>query len=321
MRSYHVTTFGCQMNAHDSERITGMLEELGIGEARDADEADVRRLQHLHDPREARPEASRAPRARPRRSSERDPAKVIAVGGCFVEAQRERLFSLYPWVDVAFGPGRIPTWASGSARGGEGVAARRVRASATSARFAGGCRSTASATPGVGADLDGLQHEVLVLHRAGGARARGAAPAADIVAEVERARRDGVREVTLLGQNVNSYGRELPPTTASTSPSCCARVDAVDGIDRIRYTSPHPTHMRDAVIAAMAECDVGLRAAAPAAAVGLDARAQGDAAHLLARALPRLVDELRAAIPDIALTTDIIVGFPGETEAEFLETV
>src|ERR1044071_1488289 len=107
MRRYHVTTFGCQMNAHDSERIKGMLEELGLGEAADQAEADVL-VFNTCTIREKPDQRFAAHLAQARALKEREREKVIAVGGCYAEAQRERLFSLYPFVDVAFGPGSIP---------------------------------------------------------------------------------------------------------------------------------------------------------------------------------------------------------------------
>ena len=115
MRRYHVTTFGCQMNAHDSERIKGMLESLGLGEATVARRGRRRRLQHLHRAREAGHSARGLPRQRGGSKRER-PDLVIAVGGCYAEAQRERIFELYPFVDVAFGPARSRISATGSSR-------------------------------------------------------------------------------------------------------------------------------------------------------------------------------------------------------------
>ena len=176
------------------------------------------------------------------------------------------------------------------------------------------CRCTASAAPGLGAGLDGLQLEVRVLHRPGRARPRAEpAPGRDR-RRGEALARDGVREITLLGQNVNSWGRDLAPDVHTEFGELLRACDAVDGIERIRFTSPHPKDFREPVIAAMAECARGLRARPPAAAVRLHAHPQGDAPHVLARALPALVDRLRDAVPDLALGTDIIVGFPGETE-------
>jgi len=107
MQRYHVTTFGCQMNAHDSERIKGMLEELGLGETQAQEEADVL-VFNTCTIREKPDQRFAAHLAQARALKERDPDKVIAVGGCYAEAQREHLFSLYPFVDVAFGPGSIP---------------------------------------------------------------------------------------------------------------------------------------------------------------------------------------------------------------------
>ena len=175
MRRYHVTTFGCQMNAHDSERIKGMLEELGLGEAPTQGEADVVvfntcTIREKPDTKFAAYMGEAAARKRER------PEMIIAVGGCYAEAQRERLFTLYPDVDVAFGPGTIPhlgEWlgAGGLRRRARSVGDRRgaqVRRDAADAPRA--------ALPGVGADLDGLQLDVLLLHRPGCARPRGEPP-------------------------------------------------------------------------------------------------------------------------------------------------
>src|SRR5205085_3400293 len=121
VRRYHVTTFGCQMNAHDSERIKGMLEELGLGEALSQEEADVL-VFNTCTIREKPDERLAAHLGNAKALKGRDPEKLIAVGGCYAEAQQERLFSLYPFVDVAFGPGSIPHLGEWLGAGGEGVA-------------------------------------------------------------------------------------------------------------------------------------------------------------------------------------------------------
>ena len=120
MRSYHVTTFGCQMNAHDSERIKGLLEELGLGEAAGPEEADVHVLNTctIREKPDTRFAAHMGNAAKQKRER---PGSVIAVGGCYAEAQRERLFELYPDVDVAFGPGTISHLGEWLGAGGEGV--------------------------------------------------------------------------------------------------------------------------------------------------------------------------------------------------------
>jgi len=172
MRRYHVTTFGCQMNAHDSERIKGMLEELGLGEAVTQAEADVIvfntcTIREKPDTKFAAYMGNASALKRER------PDMVIAVGGCYAEAQRDRLFSLYPAVDVAFGPGTISHL-------GEWLGSRRARRRPRRLGHRGGAAfrcKTADAprtfVPGLGADLDGLQLDVLLLHRARSARPRG----------------------------------------------------------------------------------------------------------------------------------------------------
>jgi tRNA-2-methylthio-N6-dimethylallyladenosine synthase len=143
----------------------------------------------------------------------------------------------------------------------------------------------------------------------------------EIVAEVTRLAQDGVREVTLLGQNVNSWGRDLAPDLRTEFGELLRAVDHVDGIDRIRFTSPHPKDFRDPVIAAIADCD--------AVCEHVHLPLQSGSSRVL-KAMRRtysrdrylaLVEKLRAAIPDVALSTDIIVGFPGETESDFAETL
>ncbi|HEY7019018.1 MAG TPA: tRNA (N6-isopentenyl adenosine(37)-C2)-methylthiotransferase MiaB [Gaiellaceae bacterium] len=316
MRRYHVTTFGCQMNAHDSERIKGMLEELGLGEAPTADDADVVvfntcTIREKPDTKLAAYLGAAAARKR------EDPSKVIAVGGCYAEAQRERLFALYPYVDVAFGPGSIPHLGEWLGAGGEGVA-RGSFGIAEARAFAGrlplhrerrfqawvqvsmGCNSVCSYC--IVPSVRGKE----VSRRPG-----------EILAEVEGLARDGVRELTLLGQNVNSYGRDVGSDFAELLRAC----DTVDGIERIRFTSPHPKDFRKPVIAAMGECAAVCEHAHLPLQSGSTRVLKAMRRTYSRERYLRLVDELRAAIPDLALTTDLIVGFPGETEDEFEETV
>jgi tRNA-2-methylthio-N6-dimethylallyladenosine synthase len=139
----------------------------------------------------------------------------------------------------------------------------------------------------------------------------------EILAEVTRLAGEGVREVTLLGQNVNSYGRDL----GSTFAELLRAVDAVEGIDRIRFTSPHPKDFRRDVIAAMTECDAVCEHAHLPLQSGSTRVLKAMRRTYSRERYLRLVDDLRAAIPDLALTTDIIVGFPGETERDFEETL
>src|SRR5947209_6233424 len=320
MRRYHVTTFGCQMNAHDSERIKGMLEELGVGEAPSQRDADVVvfntcTIREKPDTKFAAYMGEAAARKRER------PDMVIAVGGCYAEAQRERLFSLYPAVDVAFGPGTIPHLGEWLGAGGFGVD-RGAWGIAEERRFAAklpmhrertfqawvqismGCNSTCSycIVPAV----RGRE----VSRRPG-----------DVLAEVTHLAHEGVREITLLGQNVNSWGRDLLPEIRTEFGELLRACDAVEGIERIRFTSPHPKDFRRPVIEAMAECAAVCEHAHLPLQSGSTRILKAMRRTYSRERYLKLVGEMRAAIPDLALTTDLIVGFPGETEEDFEQTV
>src|SRR3954470_6980741 len=315
MKAFHVTTFGCQMNEHDSERMKGMLESLGyseVPERADADlilfntcsireKADSRFVAHLHEARALK---------------RRDPERVIGVGGCWAQSVKDQVFRQYPFVDVAFGPGQVHKLAefltsdSLTAQGFfefEEFAGRlpmkRARDVQAWVQISAGCNMKCSfcivpATRG---------REV-------------SRPLEEVVAEVERLAADGVREVTLLGQNVNSYGTRLRPQPRRFSELLRA-VDAIEGIDRVRYTSPHPAHMTEDVILAHAELEsvcqhIHLPLQSGSSSVLKAMRRTYDRNRYMDR-----VALIREHVPDCAITTDIIVGFPGETEADFLQTL
>jgi tRNA-2-methylthio-N6-dimethylallyladenosine synthase len=315
--SYHVTTFGCQMNAHDSERIKGMLEELGYGEALGQDEADVI-VFNTCTIREKPDQRFAAHLAQAGALKSRHPEKVIAVGGCYAEAQRERLFELYPYVDVAFGPGSIPhlgDWLGGGEvpRGAFGLDERRFagelpmhreRAFQAWVQISMGCNSKCAYC--IVPSVRGREQS----RRPG-----------DVLAEVTRLAAEGVREVTLLGQNVNSWGRDLVPDIRTDFGELLRAVDRVEGIERIRFTSPHPKDFRREVIAAMAESAAVCEHAHLPLQSGSTRILKAMRRTYSRDRYLRLVDEMRAEIPDLALTTDLIVGFPGETEADFAETL
>jgi tRNA-2-methylthio-N6-dimethylallyladenosine synthase len=317
MKRYFVTTFGCQMNAHDSERIKGMLESLGIGEAPSRDEADVLVFNTctIREKPDTKLSAYLGDAGARKREN---PELVIAVGGCYAEAQRERIFELYPFVDVAFGPGSIPHLGEWIGAGGEAprgafgehrhfaadLPVHRERAFHAWVQVSMGCNSACA----------------YCIVPAVRGREQSRRPG-EIVAEVTRLAADGVREVTLLGQNVNSWGRDLAPGIRTEFGELLRACDAVEGIERIRFTSPHPKDFRAPVIAALAEC------AAVCEHVHLPL--QSGSSRLL-KAMRRtydrdrylaLVERLRAAVPDLALGTDVIVGFPGETEDDFAQTL
>jgi tRNA-2-methylthio-N6-dimethylallyladenosine synthase len=317
VKTYSVTTFGCQMNVHDSERIKGLLESLGLGEAADPEAADFlvfntctirekaddRLVAHLMDARAAK---------------QRDPDKVIVVGGCWSESMKDELFDRYPFVDLAFGPGNIHKLGDYIAAGGEvprghfstfddfagELPAKRDRPYQGWLQISTGCNCKCA--------------YCIVPSVRGRERSRHPD---DLVRETTALVADGVCELTLLGQNVNSYGRDLRPAVDASFAGLLRSLDALAGLRRIRYTSPHPKDMRDDVISAMAECD--------AVCEHLHLPVQSGSTRVL-KAMRRtysrerylaLVERIRAAMPGIALTTDIIVGFPGETEQEFADTL
>jgi len=319
VKRYHVTTFGCQMNAHDSERIKGMLEELGLGEAPDQSSADVL-VFNTCTIREKPDQRFAAHLAQARAIKARDPDKVIAVGGCYAEAQRERLFELYPYVDVAFGPGSIPHLGEWVGVGGIGVA--RGSFGLDDRSFAGGLpmhrerRFQAWVQISMGCNSKCAYCIVPAVRGREQSRRPG-----EILAEVEQLACDGVREITLLGQNVNSYGRDLLPALRTDFGELLHACDAVEGIERIRFTSPHPKDFRRPVIEAMSECGAVCEHAHLPLQSGSTRILKAMRRTYSRERYLRLADEMREAIPDLALTTDLIVGFPGETEEDFEQTV
>jgi tRNA-2-methylthio-N6-dimethylallyladenosine synthase len=316
MPSYHVTTFGCQMNVHDSERMQGMLESLGYRRAQTRAEADLI-LFNTCSIRESADNRFIAHLGEAKRLKSEDPERVVGVGGCWAQSVKDEVFQRFPFVDVAFGPGQIHRLAeflnsdSLSAQGyfefedfSGHLPARRERQFQGWLQISQGCNCRCS--------------YCIVPSTRGRERSRDPA---ELVAEAEALAADGVRELTLLGQNVNSYGRDLPPAARIGFAELLARVDAVAGIERIRYTSPHPKDMREDVIRAHAEL--------PALCEHIHLPLQSGSSKVLKR-MRRTYDRrrymdrvalIRERVPDCGLTTDIIVGFPGETEDDFDRTL
>ncbi|HEX4010194.1 MAG TPA: tRNA (N6-isopentenyl adenosine(37)-C2)-methylthiotransferase MiaB [Solirubrobacteraceae bacterium] len=316
MKRYHVTTFGCQMNEHDSERIKGMLESLGYAESTSRSDADLI-LFNTCSIREAADSKFVAHLGEAKRLKREDPSRVIGVGGCWAQSVKEEVFARFPFVDVAFGPGQVHKLAefltsdSLTAQGFfefEGftghLPAKRARDFQGWVQISVGCNSVCS--------------YCIVPSTRGREVSR---PPQELVDEVTRLAADGVKEVTLLGQNVNSYGRDLAREQRIVFSELLRAVDAVPGIERIRYTSPHPKDMREDVIRAHAEL--------PALCEHIHLPLQSGSSPVLKRmrrtyTRERYLDRvalIREHVPDCALTTDIIVGFPGETETDFEQTL
>ncbi|MEZ5078340.1 MAG: tRNA (N6-isopentenyl adenosine(37)-C2)-methylthiotransferase MiaB [Solirubrobacterales bacterium] len=315
-KTFHVTTFGCQMNVHDSERMRGMLASLGYEEVSERDGADVI-LFNTCSIRESADSRFIAHLGEAKRLKGEDPERVVGVGGCWAQSVKDEVFRRFPFVDVAFGPGQIHKLAeflnsdSLSAQGyfefedfSGHLPARRERQFQGWLQISQGCNCRCS--------------YCIVPSTRGREVSRDPA---ELVAEAEALAADGVLEVTLLGQNVNSYGRDLPRQSRISFAELLARVDAIPGIERTRYTSPHPKDMREDVIRAHAElpslCEqIHLPLQSGSSAVLKRMRRTYDRGRYMDR-----VAMIREHVPDCAITTDIIVGFPGETEADFDETL
>lgn len=323
-RTYQVRTYGCQMNVHDSERLAGLLEAAGYHKAGEGEDADVvvfntcavrenadnklyGNLSHLA----------------PRKQS--DPDMQIAVGGCLAQKDRDAVLRRAPWVDVVFGTHNIGSLPALLDRARHNRAAQveivealqefpsalpaaRESAYAAWVSISVGCNNTCTFC--IVPSLRGKE----VDRRPG-----------DVLAEVQSLVDQGVLEVTLLGQNVNAYGvsfadRDQPRDRGAFAKllRACGRID---GLERVRFTSPHPAEFTDDVIEAMAET--------PNVCPTLHMPLQSGSDRML-RAMRRsyradrylgIIDRVRAAIPHAAITTDLIVGFPGETEDDFAATL
>jgi tRNA-2-methylthio-N6-dimethylallyladenosine synthase len=304
------------MNVHDSERMQGMLESLGYEEAESRESADLI-LFNTCSIRESADNRFISHLGEAKRLKAEDPERLVGVGGCWAQSVKDEVFQRFPFVDVAFGPGQIHKLAeflnsdSLSAQGyfefedfSGHLPTRRVREFQGWLQVSQGCNCNCAycivpSTRGREVSRDPLE----------------------LLTEAEALAADGVREVTLLGQNVNSYGRDLPGESRIGFAELLARVDAIEGIDRIRYTSPHPKDMKEDVIRAHAElaavCEhIHLPLQSGSSAVLKKMRRTYNRQRYMDR-----VSLIREHVPDCAISTDIIVGFPGETEADFEQTL
>ncbi|HEX6232216.1 MAG TPA: tRNA (N6-isopentenyl adenosine(37)-C2)-methylthiotransferase MiaB [Jiangellaceae bacterium] len=316
-RTYEIRTFGCQMNVHDSERLAGLLEQAGYARATDgpadvvvlntcavrenADNKLYGNLGHL------------AP------VKERQPGMQIAVGGCLAQKDRGEIVRKAPWVDVVFGThnvGSLPTLLERARIADEAqveivealevfpstLPSRRESAYAAWVAISVGCNNTCT----------------FCIVPALRGRERDRRPG-DVLAEVEALVAEGVIEVTLLGQNVNAYGVEFGDRYAFGK--LLRAAGAVDGLERVRFTSPHPRDFTDDVIAAMAETPTVMPQLHMPLQSGSDAVLRAMRRSYRQERYLGIVEKVRAAMPDAAITTDIIVGFPGETDADFEQTL
>ncbi|MFF4652489.1 tRNA (N6-isopentenyl adenosine(37)-C2)-methylthiotransferase MiaB [Streptomyces sp. NPDC001380] len=317
-RTYRVVTYGCQMNVHDSERLSGLLEDAGYVKA-DQDgspdvvvfntcavreNADNRLYGNLG--RLAPVKADRA-------------GMQIAVGGCLAQKDRDTIVRRAPWVDVVFGThniGHLPALLERARVESEAqveilesldtfpstLPSRRESAYAAWVAISVGCNNTCTFC--IVPALRGKEKD----RRPG-----------DVLAEVEALVAEGVVEVTLLGQNVNAYGSDIGDREAfSKLLRACGRID---GLERVRFTSPHPRDFTDDVIAAMAETPNVMHQLHMPLQSGSDTVLRAMRRSYRQDRYLGIIEKVRAAMPDAALSTDIIVGFPGETDEDFEQTL
>ncbi|MCG7610209.1 tRNA (N6-isopentenyl adenosine(37)-C2)-methylthiotransferase MiaB [Mycobacterium sp. CnD-18-1] len=324
VRTYQVRTYGCQMNVHDSERLSGLLEDAGYRRAPDGSDADIvvfntcavrenadnklyGNLSHLA----------------PRKQS--DPNMQIAVGGCLAQKDRDSVLRRAPWVDVVFGThniGSLPVLLERARHNRTAqveivealqefpstLPATRESAYAAWVSISVGCNNTCTFC--IVPSLRGKE----VDRRPG-----------DILAEVQTLADQGVLEVTLLGQNVNAFGVSFADPEVPRDRSAFAKLlracGDIDGLERVRFTSPHPAEFTDDVIEAMARTPNVCPTLHMPLQSGSDRILKAMRRSYRAERYLGIIDKVRAAIPDAAITTDLIVGFPGETEEDFQATL
>ncbi|MFZ2504379.1 MAG: tRNA (N6-isopentenyl adenosine(37)-C2)-methylthiotransferase MiaB [Nocardioides sp.] len=317
-RTYEVRTYGCQMNVHDSERLTGLLEEAGYVAAAEGDQADVVvfntcAVRENADNRLYGNLGHLAPVKAKR------PGMQIAVGGCMAQKDRDTVLKKAPWVDVVFGThniGSLPALLDRARANDEAqieileslevfpstLPTKRDSAYAAWVSISVGCNNTCTFC--IVPSLRGKEKD----RRPG-----------EILAEIEALVADGVSEVTLLGQNVNAYGVEFGDREAFSK--LLRACGAIEGLERVRFTSPHPAEFTDDVIEAMAQTPNVMHSLHMPLQSGSDAVLRAMRRSYRKEKFLGILDRVRAAMPDAAITTDIIVGFPGETEADFAETL
>jgi len=318
MRTYEVRTYGCQMNVHDSERLSGLLEAAGYARPAHGEQADVvvfntcavrenadnrlyGNLGHLKPVKDAHP------------------GMQIAVGGCLAQKDQGAILARAPWVDVVFGThniGSLPVLLERSRVNAEAeveildsletfpstLPTRRESAYAAWVAISVGCNNTCTFC--IVPSLRGKEKD----RRPG-----------EVLAEITALVGEGVLEVTLLGQNVNAYGAEFGDRQAFAS--LLRACGTIDGLERVRFTSPHPADFTDDVVEAMAETPNVMPQLHMPLQSGSDQVLRQMRRSYRSERYLGIIERVRAAIPEAAITTDIIVGFPGETEEDFAATL
>ncbi len=317
-RTYQIRTHGCQMNVHDSERLAGLLDAAGYRPAT-ADAAPDVVVFNTCAVRENADNKLYGTLGHLRPTKDAAPGMQIAVGGCLAQKDRSEIVRRAPWVDVVFGThniGSLPVLLERARVEREAqveieealqtfpsnLPTRRDSAYAAWVSVSVGCNNTCTFC--IVPSLRGRETD----RRPG-----------DVLAEIEMLVAEGVQEVTLLGQNVNAYGVEFGDRAAFAK--LLRACGQIEGLERVRFTSPHPKDFTDDVIAAMAETPNVMPQLHMPLQSGSDAVLKAMRRSYRSDRYLGIIDRVRAAMPHAAITTDIIVGFPGETEADFQATL
>lgn len=316
---YKMLTWGCQMNLHDSEVISGILEKMGYCSTEAVEEADIIILNTCC----VRENAERKVYGRISQLKEykrHNPNLIIAITGCMIQQPhvREYILKHLPYVDVIFGihnVHKLPEFIENAQQANmplvevfhdtsinENLPIKREDSSKAWITITYGCNNFCS--------------YCIVPYVRGREKSRRPE---DIIKEAEELARQGCLEINLLGQNVNSYGKDLEEPY--TFPQLLRRINDIEGLSRIRFITSHPKDLSDDLIEAMRDCERVCEHIHLPVQAGSDKILQEMNRKYTRKHYMELVEKLRIAIPDIAITTDIIVGFPGETEQDFEDTL
>lgn len=323
-RTYEVRTFGCQMNVHDSERLSGLLEDSGYTPVAEGETPDVV-VFNTCAVRENADNRLYGTLGQMKGIKDQHPGMQIAVGGCMAQKDKDTVVKKAPWVDVVFGThniGSLPTLLQRAAHNEQAqveivdaleqfpsvLPAKRESAYAGWVSVSVGCNNTCTFC--IVPSLRGKEQD----RRPG-----------DVLAEVKALVDQGVCEVTLLGQNVNAYGVNFSDPSLERDRGAFAKLlracGDIEGLERLRFTSPHPAEFTDDVIDAMAETDVVCPQLHMPLQSGSDKVLKDMKRSYRSKKFLGILDKVRERIPHAAITTDIIVGFPGETEEDFQATM
>jgi tRNA-2-methylthio-N6-dimethylallyladenosine synthase len=293
---YHIWTIGCQMNKAESERLSDFLEHQGYQATATAEEADVIVLNSCVVRQSAENRVINKLHSLKSLKKQR-PDLTLAVTGCWVDSNIDQLRKGFPHIDHFFEPGERPYWLEGDWQKVTPLNA----GPAAYVPIIQGC--------------DNFCSYCIVPYRRGREKSR---PLDDIICEVQERAQHGTREVTLLGQNVDSYGHDLPgrPDLADL----LAELNAIEGLVRIRFLTNHPKDMSPRLITAMAKLDKVCEQLSLPVQSGSNDILKTMKRGYTVEDYRRLVDEIRRQVPVVALSTDVIIGFPSETEQQFMET-